>query len=243
MRLVVIFVTMAKITTKTQTDGNWKSTGFLAQAEKAIDIFEEKYPHARGLFLYDNAPSHRKTAPDALNANAMNVGPGGKQLQMRATVWNGQVQSMCLPTGVPKGMKMVLEERGVDTSKLVAESMRQKLQTYSDFANPKTLIEELVERRGHLCYFLPKFHCEMNPIERCWCHAKKHTRALANGSIVRLRKTVPEGLESVSLEMIQKFFSTARAFELCYRQGCTAKDVDQKVKKYQSHRRVYNEDQ
>ena len=25
--------------------------------------------------------------------------------------------------------------------------------------------------------FIPKFHCEINPIERVWCHAKQYTRA------------------------------------------------------------------
>ena len=29
----------------------------------------------------------------------------------------------------------------------------------------KTILEEKVEQRGHLS-FLPKFHCELNPIER-----------------------------------------------------------------------------
>ena len=33
---------------------------------KAIDIFESKYPHAHGLFLFDNAPSHKKCSDDAL---------------------------------------------------------------------------------------------------------------------------------------------------------------------------------
>ena len=132
----------------------------------------------------------------------MNVGPGGKQAVMRPTVWNGSIQTMVLPDGQPKRMKLVLQERGMDTTSMKADAMREKLKTYPDFKNQKTILEEYIERRGHLCLFYPKFHCELSPIERVWCHSKKHTRAYANGSIIRLRQLVPKGLNSVTTEMI-----------------------------------------
>ena len=47
--------------------------------EKAVDKFERVHPDARGIFIFDNAPSHRKMADDTLNGDKMNVGPGGKQ--------------------------------------------------------------------------------------------------------------------------------------------------------------------
>ena len=53
--------------------------------------------HAQALFLFDNAPSHKKYTEDALNADKMNVCPGGKQPKVRDTVFNSQVQSMILP--------------------------------------------------------------------------------------------------------------------------------------------------
>ena len=42
--------------------------------------------------------------------------------------------------------------------------------------------------------FLLKFHCELNPIERCWCHAKKYTRAYCT---IGLRKIVQEGIANI----------------------------------------------
>ncbi len=42
----------------------------------------------------------------------MNVGPGGKQPVMKDT---GKVQRLVNDSGIPKGMKLVLQERGVDT--------------------------------------------------------------------------------------------------------------------------------
>ena len=66
-----------------------------------------------------------------------------------------------------------------------ADKLREELSTFDNFKNTKTLVEEKVESHGHLCMFFPKFHCELNAIERCWCHAK-NTRSYANGTITRL---------------------------------------------------------
>ena len=87
---------------------------FIAQVECAITIFERKFPDITGIFLFDNAPSHKKFDDNALNASNMNVYPGGKQPALRDVLWEGSVQKMTLPDGTPKGMKMVLQERGVD---------------------------------------------------------------------------------------------------------------------------------
>ena len=116
----------ARVMIEVHKDGYFNNEGLMKQVEKAVDIFELKYPHARGLFLFDNAPSHRKIADNQLNVDKMNVSSGGKQPVMRDTVWNGNVQRMVLDDGRPKGMKIVLKERGVDTYDMNAEKMRRK---------------------------------------------------------------------------------------------------------------------
>ncbi|OJA11837.1 hypothetical protein AZE42_04062 [Rhizopogon vesiculosus] len=30
------------------------------------------------------------------------------------------------------------------------------------------MLETLIKKAGHECIFLPKFHCELNPIEMYW---------------------------------------------------------------------------
>lgn len=72
-----------------------------------------------------------------------------------------------------------------------AAKMREKLNTYSDFSTQKNILEELVESESHICLYFPKYHCELNPIERNRCHAKKQARQYVNGSIVKLREHVP----------------------------------------------------
>ena len=70
---------------------------------------------------------------------------------------------------------------------------------------------------------------------------KKNTRAYADGTITRLRRIVPEGLDSVSLLQIQRFCRTCRDYESAYRDGGTGREVEERVKIYKSHRRVYTE--
>ncbi len=97
-----------------------------AQTHKAISVFEKKYPQCQGLFIFD----HAKRPDDALNADQMNVRDGEKQPCMRDTEWNGIIQHMVNDDGTQKGMKTVLKERGIDTSKMIADTMREQLRQF-----------------------------------------------------------------------------------------------------------------
>ena len=56
-------------------DGWFGSEDLIAQVDRAIDVFEGLTKgHAQGLFLFDNAPSHQKRAPDAISARKMSKG-------------------------------------------------------------------------------------------------------------------------------------------------------------------------
>ena len=57
-------------------DGYFTADHLMEQVDFAIYIFESKTNGtATGLFLFDNAPSHQKRAPDALSARKMVKGP------------------------------------------------------------------------------------------------------------------------------------------------------------------------
>ena len=80
-------------------------------------------------------------------------------------------------SGEAKGLKQTLEERGFDVSKLKAKCspvcpfestnccMARLLSQQDDFVNQESMLESFIKEKGHLCLFLPKFHCELNPIE------------------------------------------------------------------------------
>jgi len=87
--------------------------------------------------------------------------------------------------GLPKGLRNVLEERQVDTTGMSADQMREILRQHQDFKEEKCRIERLLDNK-HIAYFLPKYHCELNPIERVWAQAKRYSKAYCKYSIVSL---------------------------------------------------------
>ena len=219
-------------------EGYWDSVKFLKQVEHSITIAELKYPKETHslIFLFDQSSGHKAFANDALNVNRMNVNPGGAQPRLRDTIWNGRSQRMVLSDGTTKGMRQVLNERGVDTRGMKAADMRKALSEMTDFKYEKTKVEHLVSNRGYRAFFIPKFHCELNPIEACWGQSKRYTRAHCDYSFPG---PVNPGLNSVTLDQIQKFFRKIRETMRAYREDISAgPDLEKALKQYKSHRRV-----
>ena len=226
----------------TGSEGYWNNAKFLKQMERAIVIANIKYPSDRysKVWLFDQSSGHCAFKEDALNVNRMNVNPGGAQPRMRDTVWDGKLQRMVLNDGRPKGMRTVLQERGIDTDRMKAADMRLVLGSHADFKYEKTALEHLIQEKGQRALFLPKFHCELNPIERVWGEAKRYTRAHCDYSFVGLERTIIPALESVRLDTIRKYFRKCREYMQAYREGKSGgSDVESAVQQYKSHRRVF----
>lgn len=152
---------------KTERGNYWTRDKFVKQMERAVDIAEIKYPKEDGwrhVWAFDHSSCHAAMADDALDVNKMNINPGGKQQVMRDAVWQGQVQKMNFSFGVPKDMRTVLNERGVDTTEIVADKMRETMAAMDDFKNEKSLIDHLLIRKGHISVFLPKLHPELKGV-------------------------------------------------------------------------------
>ena len=63
----------------------------------------------------------------------------------------GKAQKMTFANGVAKGLKVVLEERGVDTSGMNGDEVRVVLKSHPDFKYEKSKIERyLTEECRHL---------------------------------------------------------------------------------------------
>lgn len=95
----------------------WNSERFMANVADAVVTAEFKYLSQKNtiVFIFDESSCHKTYTKDALNASKMNVRPGGKQPCMKDTVW-------AEAHGVPKGMKKILEDRGINTSSMKAEA-------------------------------------------------------------------------------------------------------------------------
>jgi len=86
-------------------------------------------------------------------------------------------QKMTLADGRPKGLKCVLEEHSFNVHGLCTKClpvcpiesqnccMACLLSQQYNFQNQPSILETLITEKGNECIFLPKFHCELNPIE------------------------------------------------------------------------------
>jgi hypothetical protein len=85
---------------------------------------------------------------------------------------------MMIESGKAKGLLLTLEECGFKINKKTKVKcspvcaiknekccLAQILSKQDDFQLQKSLLEEKITEQGHLCLFLPKFYCELNPIE------------------------------------------------------------------------------
>ena len=186
-------------------DGYWNSELFMEQMHTAVKVAEAKYPPRafKHIWIFDHSCGYTAFASDALVASRLNRKPGGKQPTVHDTVWAGKPQKLVLDDGRPKGAAMILEERGINTASLKLEQMIVILSQHDDFKNEKNSLETMLIGKGHTTVFLPKFHCELNGIERVWGHSKRLTRAYCNYSIASLRETVPWALNSIPAETIR----------------------------------------
>lgn len=236
--------------------------------EKIIPAFEELHSPSeyQALFLIDNSQGHSAYSADALLVSRMNLGPGGAKPCMRDGWYmrDGQkiTQSMVFPQdhptnpGQPKGMKEVLRERGMWRNGLLLLCRNAKcsieatsccatriMSLQPDFQAQRSLVQETIEAAGHLCIFLPKFHCELNFIEFFWGAVKKYLREHCDYSYSGLQENIPKALESVNLSTIRKWEHRMIRWMDAYRGGKTGKEAQKQVKqfssrRYDSHRRV-----
>ncbi|KAI0337675.1 hypothetical protein BDW22DRAFT_1423443 [Trametopsis cervina] len=209
-------------------DGFWNGECFVSQLkEKFFPAFTAAHePNTIAVILVDNSQGHSAYAEDALRVSRMNLRSGGKQAHMRDGWFMRDGQRITQPMNFPldhpqypdqpKGMQQILEERGLWHShlrmrckdKCASDSVdccaRQILEHQPDFLEQKSLVQEVIESAGHICIFLPKFHCEMNFIEYFWGAVKRYLREHCDYTFDTLRENMPKALASVPVELIRK---------------------------------------
>ena len=215
-------------------DGYFDADDLLIQVDKVIDIFEERTKgFAKGLFMFDNAPSHQRRAPDAISARKMPKGPHATWThkkdgpKMRSTTWGPDniPQDLYYPDNHPtmpgwfKGMEEIIKERNLwPACGLNAQCngfkcepgktdccCRRLLFTQPDFTKQKSHLEEFIEGRGHICDFYPKYHCELNFIEQYWGAAKLVYRSTPKTKDMKeMEENVVHALDSVPLLQIKR---------------------------------------
>jgi hypothetical protein len=224
--------------------------------------------------MVDNSQGHSAYAEDVLLTSRMNLCPGGKQARLR-NGWfmqDGQKinQPMFFPCShpdfpdQPKGIKQVLIEHNLWRNNLVMQCKNSKgkegcdpddtdccarriLDSQPDFLEQKSLVQEVIEAAGHLCIFLPKFHCELNFIEFFWGSVKRYLCERCDCTFETLKENMPNALASVPLETIRRWEHRMYQWMNAYHDGLGAKEALFRVKQfssrtYLSHRHVYDDE-
>jgi hypothetical protein len=81
--------------------------------------------------------------------------------------------------------------------------MYRVLALQEDFRTEKPLIQSIIEKAGHVCLFLPRFHCELNPIEMLWGYVKYCTCIQYPGPCSRVHTLHAHPLAVQGIEMQQ----------------------------------------
>jgi hypothetical protein len=215
--------------------------------------------------MVDNSQGHSAYSEDALVVSRMNVNPSGKQARMHNGWYTRDGQTVSQPMifpqdhaaypNEPKGIKAILTERGLYQARLRGKCKskcetdrvdccnKRILELQPDFQQQKSLVQEVIEAAGHLCIFLPKFHCELNFIEFFWGLVKKYLRDNCDFSFNTLKENMPKALADVRLSTMRLWEHRMYRWMEAYRSGLGTTDAQLQVKrfsstKYKSHRRI-----
>ena len=112
----------------------------MGQVKDTVKIVDFKYPRSEGwrvVWIFDHSSCHAAMPEDTLDVSKMNVNPGGKHRVMRNGIWDGKPQKMNFTLEVPKGFRIVLIERGINTRKMTVDKMREVLGSHPNFKNDK----------------------------------------------------------------------------------------------------------
>jgi hypothetical protein len=235
-------------------DGYWDHSLLIDQFQnRVIPLFNFLHPNKTAIFAFDNSQCHHKMAYDALKVNNLKLSDGFKA-NVTHRMRNGYYydedgerveQSLVLANGEHKGIKSILAERGLWRRDMKLKEAKEILRQQPDFMEQESLpwLREIAKAAGHIQTFFPKFHPELNFIERYWGLAKRYARARCGYTFEELEKIVPEALQSVPLITIRRLHNHCYRYIEAYEKGTLLPhQVEWAVKKYSSHRRVLMKD-
>ena len=119
---------------------------FLRKQVKDIDWSQKRiYAVHSYYFLKDLGISNC-----SLIAKCLNIKDGGNQPALRDTVWKGEVQKLTLEDGTPKGLRRILQERGLFKDTMEKEKIIKVLSKCEEFLAEKPPLQKLIKEASSL---------------------------------------------------------------------------------------------
>jgi hypothetical protein len=213
-----------------------------------------------GCNIEDSSEIHKKK-PGGLDVTNLNLSDGGAYWRkegvepMTSSTFQGADgkwyhQSMQREDRVQKGLKTILQERGIWNDAWSKECKdgcmdgrtdccaKTALASQPDFMNQKEWLTEVVVSFGHKIIFYPKFHCELNFIENVWAYIKNKLRCICTYKYNDLKVKLPDVIKQVPIDYIQKMCSHSFKFMELYRMGLKGPLLDYVMRKYRGHRTI-----
>ena len=151
-----------------------------------------------------------------------------------------------------------LEQPLAEPSKATNCCWSKILSLQSDFVSERPLLQMVIEEAGHICLFLPKFHCELNPIELFGCISRTvsfvliiYLRYQANTFLAictvywrrshkfstwkEYQALFEQDHIACPLSTIRKYFQHVDRQHSAYKLGLDAHAAQRVMKKYKSH--------
>ncbi|CAN0111035.1 unnamed protein product, partial [Ectocarpus sp. 6 AP-2014] len=97
-------------------------------------------------------------------------------------------------------------------------------------------VEQIFKEVGHVCIFLPKYHPELNAIERYWGYVKHVLRLHCEYSLTHMLKILPGALSGVPLEHIRAWSRLVWLYVEAYDDGVVDYLKDRELKEWNTHR-------
>jgi len=115
------------------------------------------------------------------------------------------------------------------------------LQACEDFNADTKRLTEIIHAAGHRVLYLPKYHCELNPIERYWAGMKKYIKARTDHTAATLRTLVEEALVNnvVPVESVRRFFNLAWRWCRAYEKNLSYIESEKEVMAHRKQRIVH----
>lgn len=225
----------------------------LEQFERMFQMiqFKKDFENHKIEFLVDNATTHTALV---ININDFQLNIGGR-CQVEQLQWKVDDVEHTLKCffdrgpnkGLHKGLKVLAKELGLQfCEKIKLPDLKVLLLNHPAF-KPVSKLENLAEHYDIKIIFVPKYHCEFNPIEGVWCWQKGYTRTNTDQKFSTMLKLIDEARELFKdgitwIKLWRRFWRVIYGYNV----GTPFQDIlhtyfsGKSNEKIVAHRKIYN---